>query len=95
MEQLKKVEVALRAAGYRFSYTRLQDAMKDGKITVGYGEGGIHVDRDSAFRWAEEHCSKGKRRDQTASAPLFDQDNLARIAKALEEISTHLAKWNS
>jgi hypothetical protein len=95
MEPLKKVEEALRAAGYRFSYTRLQDAMKEGKITVGYGQGGIHVDRASAFEWADQHLSKAKVRQQPASAPLFDQDNLARIAKALEEISTHLAKWNS
>lgn len=93
MEPLKKVEEALRAAGYRFSYTRLQDAMKEGKITVGYGQGGIHVDRTTAFEWAEQNCSNPRGR-QPPAAPLFDQDNLARIAKALEEISAHLAKWN-
>lgn len=93
MEPLKVVEEALRAAGYRFAYTRFREAMKEGKISVGYGPGGIHVDRTTAFEWAQQNCSKSSVR-QPPAAPLFDQDNLARIAKALEEISAHLAKWN-
>ena len=97
MERLKNVEESLREAGYRFSYDRIRDAMKSGEIRTGYGEGGIHVDLESALKWAEEHCKKATRkyqRDSKPEWPLFERQYIERIAKALEDIAAHLAKWN-